>query len=165
MPAEIVTDEINGAYPGHLACEYLNTGTKAAPVYVRIQRIEDVDHPDERATSEFQHKGTDFVKYLRGKRATSVSFVYKLKRAADPVFAALEEAYSDINKCVHYFATDRPIAEDGAKGFSGPYVVTKLGEKRPFGDAVGVEVELKLADANLDDGTPWEREPHLTEAA
>jgi hypothetical protein len=165
MPAEIVTDEINGAYPGHLACEYLNTGSLASPVYLKIERIEDVDHPDERSTSEMQHKGSDFVKYLRGKRATSVSFMYKLKRSADPVMAALEEAYANPNKCVHYWACDRPITEDGAKGFHGPYIVSKLGEKRPFGDAVGVEVELKLADANKDDGSPWERVPFVIDLA
>ncbi len=161
MP-EGVTDEITGAYPGHLACEYLNTGTITTPVFKRIERIEDVDHPDERATSEFKFKGSDFVKYLRGKRATSVSFMYKLKRADDAVYDALLEAYEDPEMCVHYFACDRPIATPGAKGFNGPYNVTKLGEKRPFGDAVGVEVELKLADANKDDDSPWERIAFVT---
>lgn len=164
MPGEIVLDEINGAYPGHMACEYLNTGTLASPVYLRIERLEDVDHPDERATTDLQHKGSDFVKSIRGKRATSVAFVYKLQRADDPVYNALLEAYTDPNKCVHYWACDRPIAEVGARGFHGPYSVNKLSEKRPFADAVTVEVELKLADANLDDGTPWERVAFVTEA-
>lgn len=161
MPAEIVTDEINGSYPGHLACEYLNTGTLAAPVYLKIDRIEDVDHPDERATSEVANKGSDFVGTLRGKRKRTVSFVYQVKRGTDPVLIALQAAYDDINKCVHYWASDRPIATAGAKGFHGPFVVTKMGEKRPFGDKVGIEVEMAMADADLSDGTKWECVPFV----
>jgi hypothetical protein len=156
MPAEIVTDEINASFPGHLACEYINTGTLAEPVFLKIERIEDVDHPNERATSEVQNKGSDFVGTLRGKRKRTVSFVYQVKRSADPVLTALQAAYDDINKCLHYWASDRPIAEVGAKGFHGPFVVTKMGEKRPFGDKVGIEVEMAMADANLDDGSKWE---------
>jgi len=159
--AEIVTDKINASFPGHLACEYINTGTLAAPVYLKINRIEDVDHPDERATSEVANKGSDFVGTLRGKRKRTVAFVYQVKRGNDPVLTALEAAYTDVNKCVHYWASDRPITEPGAKGFHGPYVVTKFGEKRPFADKVGIEVELAMADADLTNGDKWETVPFV----
>lgn len=157
----------NGAYAGHQACEYLQIGgSYATPTWVRIKRIEDVDMPDERGTSQFKIKGSDFERTIRGVRAKGVAFKYRKKRAADPVFAELKAAYEGHDLAVEYAATDRPIATVGAEGFRGPFTVTKFNETRPFEGVVEVDIELKFADADhpVETGEPWEIEPILVEA-
>ena len=155
--------ENTGGYTGLDAFEYLNLGTYAAKAWSRLKRVEDVDMPDERTSVELKLKGTEFEKTLVGQRKTSVSFVYKLKRGTDPIYAALKTAY-ETKGCVEYLAADGDITVSGSAGTAGPYMVTKFGEKRPFGDAVGVEVELKLADAEIpgSPGTDWELEAIVT---
>tara|TARA_A100001391_G_scaffold176616_2_gene139964 strand:- start:2125 stop:2616 length:492 start_codon:yes stop_codon:yes gene_type:complete len=161
-----MADEITGAYPGHLACEYVNLGTYETPVFTRIKRVEDVDLPDERGTSEFRIKGSDFTRTIRGVRTKGVAFKYRKKRSEDLVFNELKEAYEDPNKCIEYAACDRPIADVGAAGFRGPFVVTKFNETRPFESVVEVDIELKFADADhpVDAPEAWEIEPFVTEA-
>ena len=126
------TENNTGAITGLLAYEYLNLGTFEAPQWVRIKRTEDVDLPDERNTGELKLKGSDFVKTLVSQRVKSVAFKYKPKRSDDPIFNELNAAYENAGSCVHYAATDRPITEAGAKGWSAPFTVTKFGESRPL---------------------------------
>ena len=159
-----MSDTITGAYPGNLATEYLNLGDYANPTWTRIKRVEDVDLPDERGGSEFRNKGSDFTRFIRGVRTKSIAFKYRKKRASDPIFDELKTAYDDPNVCVEYAALDRPIADSGANGFRGPFVVTKFSESRPFENVVEVDVELKMADADhpVTAGEPWEIEPIVT---
>lgn len=159
-----------GAYPGHLAHEYINIGgTFESPTWVRVARVEDVDLPDERSSGDFKLKGSDFVKTVVGPRTTSIGFKYRKKLSSDPVYDELLAAYEDAASCVDYAATDLAIATVGAKGFRGPYKVTKFSESRPYENVVEVDVELKLADAEREDlpdnageYIPWEREAIVT---
>lgn len=158
-----MADEITGAYPGHLACEYLNLGTYAAETWARVTRVEDVDLPDERGGSEFRIKGSDFTRNIRGVRTKTVAFKYRRKRAADPIYDELKAAYEDPNKCVEYCAVDRLITVDGANGFRGPFNVSKFSETRPYENVVEIDIELKMADADhpVNAGEAWEIEPVL----
>ena len=158
-----MADDITGGYTGYDAYEYLNLGTKAAPAYSRLKRLEDVSHPDERGNVQSKQKGREDEVTLLGHRKRGVAFKYKPKRATDPILAAMLAAYEG-KECVHYAATDRPIAESGARGFEGPYVVTKFSEDRPFEGEVTYDIELKPADAEDPEnaGSDWEIEPILT---
>ncbi len=159
-----------GAIPGHLAFEYLNlAATFEAPAWTRISRVEDVDLPDERSSTDVKLKGSDFVKAVSGPRTTSIAFKYKKKLSADPIYDELLAAFEDSSLCVDYAAIDQDITVVGAKGFRGPYIVTKFSESRPYEGIVEIDVELKMADAEREDlpgspGTyiPWEREAIVT---
>lgn len=148
------------AYPGHLAYEYLNTGTKASPTWVRIVRAEDVDISDERENSQIFIKGQDLAKAVVGGRKLSVSFKYRLKNATDAIYNELKSAYDDNTLVVEYAATDGAIATSGTEGWSGPFQVTKFAESRPYNGAVEIDVELQFADADdpEDTGTDWDLE-------
>ena len=166
-------DNTRGAYPGRLAFEYLNLSSGsdwyANPTWSRIKRVEDIEITDERSTNDYSAKGHDTQFSVAGARSSVVAFKYRKKRGTDPIFNELQAAYEDQSKVVDYVATDQDIATTGAKGFRGPYLVTKFSESRPYGNVVEYDVELRHADAEREDlpdnaGTfvDWEKEAWLT---
>lgn len=145
------------AYPGHLAYEYLNLGTKAAPTWAQIKRAEDIDISNERENTQIFVKGEDLAKAIVGGKKLSVAFKYRLKKATDAVYTELKAAYDDASLVVEFAAMDGDMATSGSAGFSGPFQVTKFSESRPYNGPVEVDVELQFADADDPEaaGTDW----------
>ncbi len=122
-------------------------GTRAAPVWLRLARVGDVTIGGDKNSESFSSRESPTEKATFGTIKVPISFTYyRRQRFTDAVFNLLSRSHLE-NLELDIAAMDRPIAESGAVGIRGTYIVSKLERGEPINGTVNYSVELLESDS------------------
>ena len=144
----------------------VNTGTYGTPVWVRLDRISDVQRPQSRGTAERKYRGAKSVKTVTGYVTYGFTFKYHVKSAklaTDTVLALLAGSFASEDVLDVCFLNQRIVQPTGtftaganAVGIRGPVVVTKFDIAEADEEGVTYDVELKEVEDEQPAGTLFE---------
>ena len=140
------------------------SGTFAAPVWVLIDRIGDLDQANSKASSTVDMRASDTTITVYGNKVRTITFtLYKKKGApatADPVFNVLQDSYE--NDCALDIAMmDDDIATTGAAGIRGPYIVATMDKSEPVAGVVAYSITMEFADFEQSPGNTQLYDPNF----
>lgn len=130
----------------------------AAPVWVEIDRVSDVDRTGSKQSSEVNIRASDTTIYVYGNKSREITFTYYKQKGTDPVFADLEDSFEHDTVLDIMMAEDDATGADrlvGAVGKRGPFAVAELNKSEPIDGVETYEVKLNFADAERGIGVPF----------
>ncbi len=135
-------------------------GTYAAPVWVLIDRIGDLDIDNTKSSTEVNMRAYSSTIKVFGNKGRELSFTY-YKRAgnADTVFNVLEDSYEN-NTCLDLSIAEADIATSGTRSQRGPFVVESMARAEPVDGVVSYSITAAISDETTDGTTPFDFEPN-----
>ncbi len=147
---------------------YVNIGgTFAAPTWVEMRRISNVNRPKSRSKSDRMFRGAKNKMKVGGYLELGFSFTYIPARAgsaaatADTVITALENSLDNETQLDVCFM-DRSVATAGAKGIRGYVQCFKFERKEEDENSISIDVELDPVEAEDVAGALVEMAPYTT---
>lgn len=135
----------------------------AAPTWVVINRIGDLDRSNSKASTEVDMRASETTIMVFGNKTRGVTFTYYKKQgASDTVFNKLLASYEDD------IILDIRIGETapGDEGIydRGPFVVSEFTKSEPIAGVDTYNITLAVVDAESAADTPYLYQPNLEEA-
>lgn len=143
------------------------TGTYAAPDWVVINRIGDLDRSNTKASTEVDMRASPTTVVVFSNKSREISFTYyKREGVNDLVFNVLQDSYENDTM------VELAIAEGDISGATppggiyydrGPFVVGEMTKAEPVAGVDAYDITMSVVDAETipGSGTPFPYEPGL----
>jgi len=131
---------------------YRNTGTWAAPTYVEITFVQDVDITIDRDEMESDDRGTDFTGFMYGNKKAGVELNLSYLND-DPAYALLRDAFLN-GTLIELAIMDGDITTSENEGLHAEFEVASFGRPEPKDGEMMTKITVKPG-AKAANATEW----------